>query len=136
MGWRDKKALGASPRARENSRNYTILLVEDEFFIRMSMAEELRSAGFTVVEATNADEAISVIQGGASIDVLFTDVKMPGSMDGIALAHRVQADFPAIKILVTSANDVPSEQRKGINGFLRKPYRVATLIRRIERMTE
>lgn len=124
-----------SPAAGAEGADCTILLVEDEFLIRTSVAEELRIAGFTVVEASNADDALSVLQAGTSIEVVFTDVKMPGSIDGAAFARRVRVEYPSVKVFVTSGNAAP-ELRKDIHGFLRKPYQIESVIKRIKRVME
>ena len=66
-----------------------ILIVEDEFLLRMDSAETLENAGFEVVQAGNADEAMAILQARAAIHVVFTDIQMPGSMDGLKLARFV-----------------------------------------------
>ena len=66
-----------------------ILIVEDEFLIRMATAEAIRDAGFQVVEAPDADSAIVILESRSDIQVVFTDIHMPGSMDGARLAHAV-----------------------------------------------
>ena len=71
-----------------------LLVAEDDIFVREMIAEFLRDAGFDVVEAGNADEAMAVFESGAEIDLLFRDVRMPGSMDGSALAGRVPVFSP------------------------------------------
>ncbi len=72
----------------------TVLLVEDEVLIRLMVAEELRSQGLQVLEASNADEALAILESSLPVDLLFTDVRMPGRMDGVALAKLAQARFP------------------------------------------
>jgi two-component system, response regulator PdtaR len=101
----------------------TILIVEDEFIIALGAAETFRKAGFQTVEASNADEAMAILEARRDIDVVFTDVWMPGSMDGLTLAHRVRKRWPPVKIIVTSghhsfrAGDLPNG---GV--FVQKPY--------------
>jgi CheY-like chemotaxis protein len=100
-----------------------VLIVEDEFLLRMHAADLIAAAGFEVVEAANADEAIDILEARRDITVVFTDVQMPGSMDGLKLARAVNGRWPPIKIVATSGqadlqeNDLPEGGR-----FLPKPY--------------
>jgi CheY-like chemotaxis protein len=101
-----------------------VLVVEDEAMIRMNAAEFLEEEGFVVFEAGNAQEAIRALEGGQPIDAVFTDINMPGAMDGLDLAHFVRDRRPSIKLLLTSgrrrlpATELPSQSR-----FVLKPYR-------------
>ena len=79
-----------------------ILIVEDDYLIRTHAGEVIRDAGFEVVEASNADEAIMILESRRDIRVLFTDVRMPGSMDGLKLAHAVRDRWPPVHIVATS----------------------------------
>jgi CheY-like chemotaxis protein len=81
----------------------TVLFVEDEALVRLDVADALRLAGYKVVEAGDADEAIAILKSGFRIDLLVTDVKMPGSRDGLELAEVVRQLFPEVRIVVTSA---------------------------------
>ena len=81
-----------------------VLLVEDDVLLRFLLAEKLREAGLGVIEAPNADEAFSYIQTAAQIDLLFTDVQMPGSIDGVGLARRIGTGYPSVRIILTSGN--------------------------------
>ena len=100
-----------------------VLGVEDEVLIRMNTAEIIEDAGFEVLEAANADEAIALLEARRDIQVIFTDIDMPGSMNGIKLAQAVRGRWPPIKIIATSghfklkAGDLPDDGR-----FLPKPY--------------
>jgi two-component system, response regulator PdtaR len=100
-----------------------VLIVEDEFLIRMDAVDMIRSAGFDVVEAQNADEAVVILQERFDISVVFTDIQMPGSMDGLKLAAVIRDRWPPIKIVATSGrlkigeDDLPAGSR-----FLPKPY--------------
>jgi CheY-like chemotaxis protein len=100
-----------------------VLLVEDEAVIRALLAEELRAAGFTVVEAGTADEAWSYLQAGGEADLVFSDVTMPGSMNGVELVRRVRAAFPAVKTIITSGNPGP-DNISDLGTFIQKPYRL------------
>jgi len=100
-----------------------VLVVEDEVLIRMNTVEIIEDAGFDVLEAANADEAIVLLEARLDIQVVFTDIDMPGSMNGIKLAQAVRGRWPPIKIIATSghfklkAGDLPDDGR-----FLPKPY--------------
>ena len=100
-----------------------VLVVEDEVLIRMNTVEIIKDAGFDVLEAANADEAIVLLEARLDIQVVFTDIDMPGSMNGIKLAQAVRGRWPPIKIIATSghfklkAGDLPDDGR-----FLPKPY--------------
>jgi CheY-like chemotaxis protein len=105
------------------SKRPVVLIVEDEFLLRMHAVDMIEAAGFVVVEAGNADEAIEVLEARPDITVVFTDIQMPGSMDGLKLARAVRGRWPPIKIVATSGHvhvrqtDLPEGGR-----FLPKPY--------------
>jgi two-component system, response regulator PdtaR len=108
-----------------NLRNKSIyvLLVEDEFLIRLDTASSLEAAGFMVYEAANAAEAIRCLELNSDVRLIFTDVNMPGSMDGLALAHYVRGRWPPVKIIVTSGYaKVRVEDLPGGAVFVEKPY--------------
>ena len=84
-------------------RELTFLLVEDEVLTRLMLADELRSQGLQVLEASNAHEALTVLQSALPVHLLFTDIRMPGEMDGVALAKFAHAHFPRIKSIVGSS---------------------------------
>ena len=100
-----------------------VLVVEDELLLRMSALEDLAQAGFEVIEATNADEAISILEERTDIHVIFTDIQMPGSMDGLKLAHYVRHRWPPIKIIATSGQvGIGMDELPPGGRFIRKPY--------------
>ncbi|MDP3526179.1 MAG: response regulator [Hoeflea sp.] len=119
-----------------DNQRISVLIVEDEVLIRMSMVDELEDAGFTVFVASNADQAIEILIANSAIEVMFTDVDMPGGIDGLKLAASVRDRWPPIKIIVTSGHrqiDVkalPVEAR-----FVIKPYDPMAIIRSIREMT-
>ena len=105
------------------SRRPVVLLVEDEQLLRMDAVEMISSAGFDVVEAANADDAIEILEVRRDIDVVFTDIQMPGSMDGLKLARAVRGRWPPIKIVATSGLvDVGEKDLPEGGRFLAKPY--------------
>src|SRR6476659_8346143 len=85
-------------------RRPVVLIVEDELLLRIDAAEMIKAAGFEVVEAANADQAIEVLEARRDITVVFTDIQMPGSMDGLKLARAVRGRWPPIKIVATSGH--------------------------------
>ena len=84
------------------SRPYAVLIVEDEPILRLHAVDLVEEAGFTAIEAKSADEAIAILESRSDIMLLFTDVHMPGSLDGLKLAHAVRDRWPPIKIVVVS----------------------------------
>ena len=110
-----------------------ILVVEDELLIRVLLCEELREAGYDVIEAFNADEALAVLQSPVCVDMIVSDVRMPGSMDGMALLRVVKQTLPAIPVIITSAHLPPMLATvDGAALFIAKPYRVETVLKAVE----
>jgi CheY-like chemotaxis protein len=101
-----------------------VLLVEDEPLVRMAAADDLQDAGFHVLEAANADVALAVLESCSDdVQVLFTDIDMPGSMNGLALAENVQQRWPHISLLISSAYHRPGPEVLPDDGrFVPKPY--------------
>ena len=106
-----------------------VLVVEDEPLLRMLAVEVVEEAGFIAIEARDADEAVVLLESRTDIALLFTDINMPGSMDGLKLAHAVRDRWPPIKILVVSGKQrlQPSELPSN-SCFLGKPYQVTALV--------
>jgi DNA-binding NtrC family response regulator len=104
----------------------------------MTAADELDDAGFRVLEAKNADEALAVLEAHSDeVQVLFTDVDMPGSMDGMALAERVYQRWPHLLLLISSGYPRPHPDEIPDHGrFVPKPYIGATLVRHITEMMQ
>ncbi len=100
-----------------------MLIVEDELLLRIDAVDMITAAGFEVLEAGNADEAIGILEARPDVTVVFTDIQMPGSMDGLKLAQAIRGRWPPIKIVATSGRsnieeiDLPEGGR-----FLPKPY--------------
>lgn len=116
----------------------TILLVEDEVLIRLVIADYLRECGYRVYEAVNADEAVAVLQSPAvSIDVVFSDVQMPGAMDGFGLARWVRANKPGVQVILTSGVERSAEIAGTLceaGPMLAKPYPPQDVVDRIRRL--
>lgn len=107
----------------------TVLVVEDEPLILMDVAFTLGSAGFNVVEATSADQALFLLAGGLRIDALVTDVDMPGVSNGIALAHSVSKSLPGVRIVVTSGRQENGKMIPVGAKFVPKPAAPDAIIR-------
>lgn len=106
-----------------------ILVVEDEALLLFSIADELTEAGFEVFEASNADQAVKQLEQHKDIGLIFTDIDMPGSMDGLKLSAHVRDRWPPIRIVVTSGKLRPPAEslpREGV--FLAKPYTTANVV--------
>jgi two-component system, response regulator PdtaR len=100
-----------------------VLIVEDDLLSRMGAAAMIVDAGYDVVEVGNADEAIAILEARSDIEIIFTDIQMPGSMDGLRLAKYVKGKWPPIKIIATSGRFAICEGDLPEGGvFLSKPY--------------
>jgi CheY-like chemotaxis protein len=110
-----------------------VLVVEDEPIIRLGMVSSIEDAGYSVIEASSADEAIARLAQDSEVGVVVTDVDMPGSMDGIKLAHYVRRRWPPIQLLVISGKVgvKPGELPDGAR-FMSKPYQEPQFIRTID----
>ncbi|MBA2402496.1 MAG: response regulator [Bradyrhizobium sp.] len=119
----------------EAGRPFAVLVVEDDAILRLHALDIVEEAGFTAIEAKNADEAIAILENRSDIVLLLTDVNMPGSMDGLKLAHAVRNRWPPIKIVVVSGNvqldqnELPSHSR-----FFGKPFEAEKLIGELRNM--
>lgn len=111
-----------------------IIVVEDDVILRAAIADALRDFGFQVIEASSADEAWSYLVTADSIDLIFSDVQMPGSMNGIELAHAVRQRFPDVPFLLTSG--ARSAELSEHRHFVPKPYGFAAVIRLINDLLE
>jgi two-component system, response regulator PdtaR len=113
-----------------------VVVAEDDALVRMLATDVLVQAGFEVIEAENADGALAILQSrGATIDVLFTDVQMPGAMDGLQLAHHVHHRWPAIGVLVASGRATPALAALPPGSrFLAKPYRLGQVVAQVQEL--
>jgi two-component system, response regulator PdtaR len=128
----NEKVVPMQPSA---SKRPVVLVVEDETLVRMDANETIEAADFDVIEAVNADQAIAILEQRSDIRLIFTDIQMPGSMDGLKLAHFVKGRWPPIKIIATSGqakiaeSDLPEGSR-----FLAKPYAAAAITSAIQQL--
>ena len=112
-----------------------VLVVEDEMLLRMRAVDMVEDAGFTPVEAVDADEAVAILESRSDIALLFTDIQMPGSMDGLKLAHTVRERWPPIKIILVSGQlkpatlDIPADSR-----FFGKPLEAKDMIAEMQNL--
>jgi two-component system, response regulator PdtaR len=100
-----------------------ILTVEDEFLVSEYLSDVLEKAGYSVIAAANADEAIAILESRADIRIVITDINMPGSMNGLKLAAAVKGRWPPIKIIVATGKSIPKREEMPVDSqFLAKPY--------------
>ena len=111
-----------------DSTPIAVLIVDDEALIRMDLVDYLQGQGFRTYEADHAIEAISVLEAHEDIRVVFTDIQMPGDMDGVALAHYVRKRWPPTILVVCSGNRRPDESMLPIRcSFIPKPFKTGAL---------
>ena len=121
----------------ENSKKFrvAVLIVEDESLIRMGIVSSLEDAGFLIYEAANADKAIRMFEEHAEIGLVFTDINMPGSMDGLKLAHYARGHWPPVKIIVTSGKlKVHGKELPAGAIFVGKPYHYEHVTHKVREM--
>jgi CheY-like chemotaxis protein len=115
------------PSASHHS--YAVLVVEDDAIIRMMAMDLVQDTGFIAYEAANADDALVLLEERPDIRILFTDIDMPGSMDGLALAHKVRDRWPPMFILVASGHIRITQDKMPLDGqFVSKPYPPSVII--------
>lgn len=113
------------------------MIVDDEYLVRRLGVDILEEGGYEVIEAANAAEALRRLENDAEVVVLFTDVNMPGTPDGLGLAQLVSSRWPNIKIVVASGAVRPLPTELPDNGlFLSKPYRADELLALIGKLTD
>jgi CheY-like chemotaxis protein len=125
-----------APEQQNGPHSRTILFVEDDFSARCTVAECLRETGYRVIEAGNAAEGVSVLSCGTRVDLVFTDINMPGDLDGHAFARWIAKYHPTLPILLTSgaSRDVDTIASGRARRFIAKPYDMAEVARQIEEM--
>lgn len=119
------------------AQHSTVLLVEDEPIIRMAVADHIRGVGYTVIEAGSGDRAMDIIRSGKSVDIIVTDVQMPGQHDGVALALWARRTAPHIRLIIVSgatsgsvAFDVLGEEGR----IIPKPFKYEEIVERIREL--
>ena len=112
-----------------------VLVVEDEMLLRMRAVDMVEDAGYTSVEAVDADEAVAILESRSDIALVLTDIQMPGSMDGLKLAHTVHERWPPIRIILVSGQlgltdiEIPADSR-----FFAKPIEAGEIIAQMQKM--
>jgi CheY-like chemotaxis protein len=113
---------------------HTVLVVEDESMVRMPIAEYLRDCGYNVLEAADASEAIATMRAEGPVSLVFSDIRMPGKMDGFGLAEWFQSHHPSVPVLLTSGynggRNLPVD-RISRTRFIEKPYSQTQVARQI-----
>lgn len=128
----DVAALDVAAVFKPAQAGTTILVVDDEVLVRAMITDELREQGYLVVEAANADEALVVLHSNVGVDLLLTDVRMPGTLDGLDLARLVRSAYPSVKIMIASGEMPARVADETVDGVFAKPYDVDRLIGRIK----
>jgi len=125
----------APPNASQPAQTRTVLVVDDDIFVRVAISENLRDAGFQVLEAASAHDAVGVMLADMPIHALVTDLQMPGAMDGFGLGLAARSASPDLKILVMSSF-LPESTGARLSpfAFIEKPFRPQVLIDRLREM--
>jgi two-component system, response regulator PdtaR len=106
-----------------------VLVVQDHPLVRIGVLEVIIEAGFETLEASSAVEAIRILEARPDIHLVFTDAEMPGTMDGVELAHYIRNRWPPVKLIVVSGNGVTDPQAlPGGARFFHKPYRETSIV--------
>jgi two-component system, response regulator PdtaR len=112
-----------------------VLVVEDSALIRMGVVDLIVASGFEALEASSADEAIRILEARSDIRLVFTDVSMPGSMDGIKLSHYIRDRWPPVKLIVASGKTIVDESHLPAGArFFSKPYDGGAIVETMIRM--
>ena len=128
--------MARSEERAETPPNRSILVVDDEPLIRINLADFFEDEGFTVFEADSADAAIAVLDAHPSIRIVLTDVQMPGSMDGVRLAHHIRERFPPTLLVVASgAVKLTAAQLPAHTMFVAKPFDPRFVLDEINRLS-
>ena len=118
-----------------SNRKTVVLVVEDNPLIRMYAVDLVVAAGFEALEAGDADEAIRILEARPDIHLVFTDVSMPGSMDGIKLAHYIRDRWPPVKLIVASGKAIVEESHLPAGAsFFSKPYDEGAIVEATTRL--
>lgn len=123
------------PPSENAAQLRTVLVVEDEVLVRHVMAVALRERGLKVLEAANAAEALSLLDGGHTIDLLFSDIQMPGALDGVGLAAQMRDRWPRARVILTSGKQPPAAAAE-VGLFIPKPYSPEQVVSTIEGLFE
>lgn len=120
-----------APASKLQKTPACILVVEDDVLVRVVIADELRAQGFLVIEAATADQALSYFQAGVQVDLVLSDIEMPGSMNGLGLIHHLRAQAPNLPTVLTSG---ASPAAHDADAFVSKPYDMKHMVALIGRL--
>jgi DNA-binding response OmpR family regulator len=121
--------IAYKPRLEQDKT--TVLVVEDEIIIRLMVADALRAQGINVIEASNGDEALRVLQSSLPVQLLLTDIRMPSELDGLALAHAARVARPGLKLIVASSQLAGHEVAGLADAFFAKPFNLRAVVARV-----
>ena len=111
-----------------------VLVVDDECFVRMGAVQLVEQAGHQVIEAANADDAIRILESRTDVEIVLSDVKMPGSMDGLELIRVIRTRWPPIRLILTSGKALAAQSAMPLGSvFLSKPFAYQELAGALER---
>jgi DNA-binding response OmpR family regulator len=113
-----------------------VLVVEDEFLIRMTLAEALGEEGFEVLEAETGDAALPMLQADPGIRLLLTDIQLPGQLNGRALAQKAREHLPTLPIIYMTGRPDPSDTASPLDVFISKPYTLNDICAAARRLTD
>jgi len=131
----NQRAIVSSRKRGVGFRMTRILLVEDEFLVRELAFEDLNDAGFDVRVAGSGDEAIALLEGDRAFDLLFTDIRMPGSVDGWELARRARDCIPSLGVIYATGYSDRLKVLESNERFLQKPYRASEVLAAVRDLT-
>jgi CheY-like chemotaxis protein len=134
-----ERRMTAEPASgvEQSEQPHTVLVVEDEVLVRLALAEHLRDCGYRVLEAANAFEAIQILTEDIRVDVLLSDVQMPGDMNGFGLAKWTRQHRPTARIVMTSGHEQAAHEASDLcaeEPFIKRPYDPARLAAEIRRL--
>ena len=122
-----------SIQTQSESASHTILVVEDEVLLRLDLAYQLRCAGFDVIEADSGDEALAILKAKDDVDLILTDIRMPGEIDGARLARSVRGQTQDIKIVILSAYS-DTQHELPVDAAFTKPVRIEALLTKVRQL--
>lgn len=116
---------------KPQTKSPIVLVAEDEAMVRQLSVDELEYAGYRVIEAADAGQALAILEAGVRVDVLFTDVNMPGEIDGMGLVRVVHQRWPDVGLIVTSGQVEIDDDDLPDGHFIRKPYQLSAMSRMV-----
>ncbi len=133
--WSDDGGIQRAPKPGNGAKHQTtVLVVEDEVLVRLAIAGDLRDGGYRVLEAANAEEAQDIFRGREPVEIVFSDVNLPGAWKGSDLAAWVRREFPDVKVILTSGTARAAAFEAACDLFLAKPYLPSEVLAHIKRL--